>query len=108
MKKLTRRCHKQFGDVTDRCEVYIPHSLSPWVTHPVVSEYLACLRGHIPNGLLCLVMEQYPARVAPESENEAHLGIRLVIIPKRATGFWQSLDRRISEAAKAKVHARCM
>jgi hypothetical protein len=65
----TRRCHKQFGDVADQADVYITHSQSGWVIQPVFSEHLAYLRQQIHDGHLCLVVDQYPIHVAPESED---------------------------------------
>jgi hypothetical protein len=106
-KGLTRRCHEQFGDVADRFPAYIAHSRSGWVSQAVFNEYLSFVRLQIPDGQICLVLDQYPTHGTDESEAEAaRLGIRLIKVPKGATGIWQPLDRRIYGAMKSKARAR--
>jgi hypothetical protein len=107
-KGCTCRCHNQLGsELTRRWPVHIAHSPSGWVTQPVFVEYLSFLRRMIPDGPLCLVLDQYPTHVTPVSEaHAAGLGIRLIKVPKGGTGIWQPLDRRIYGAMKSKARAR--
>jgi hypothetical protein len=44
-KKLTRRCHAQFGDVAHQFTVHIAHSLSGWMTQSVFNEFLSFVRA---------------------------------------------------------------
>lgn len=107
-KGRTDRCHKQFGaDLLQTWPVYIAHSPSGWVTQPVFLEYLSFLRQVIPDGPLCLVLDQYPTHLTPTSASRAaDLNIRIVRVPKGATGIWQPLDRRIYGAMKSMARAR--
>jgi hypothetical protein len=77
------------------------------MTQPVFIEYLSFLRETIPTRPMCLVLDHYPTHFTTESENAAaRLGIKLVKVPKGATGIWQPLDRRVYGAMKSKARAR--
>jgi hypothetical protein len=77
------------------------------VTQAVFIEYLSFLNRMIPEGPLCLVLDQYPTHVTTVSETHAaSLGIRLIKVPKGGTGIWRPLDRRIDGAMKSKARPR--
>jgi hypothetical protein len=107
-KGLTSRCHKQLGiGLSRRWPVCIAHSPSGWVTQAVFNIYLEFLRQQIPDGPLCLVLDQYPTHVSvPSTALAARLGIQVITVPKGATGTWQPLDRRIYGIMKSSAHAR--
>jgi hypothetical protein len=67
------------------------------MNHAVFHEYLSFLRLQIPDGQIRLVLDQYPTHGTDESEKQAaRRGIRIIKVPKGATGVWQPPDRRIS------------
>jgi hypothetical protein len=69
--------------------------------------YLDWLRAQLPNGPICLLLDQYRTHETDRFQIKAHrVGISLLWIPKGATGIYQPLERRVFAAVKAKVRAK--
>jgi hypothetical protein len=102
----TARSHRQFGhQVPDPHAIW--HSPRGWSTESLMLDSLDWLRARVPDGPICLILDQYGTHVTEAVQNKAsELGTSLLWVPKGATGIYQPLDRRVFGALKSKGRAK--
>lgn len=105
-KGKTRGCHKQLG-VHPAFVYEVWYSASGWSTEALMIAYLHWLRQLIPDGPLCVLLDQFGTHTTEAVDAGAReLGIETILIPKGATGRYQPLDRRTFGALKSKGRAK--
>jgi hypothetical protein len=105
-RRKTQQCHQQFSDaILEPHQIW--HSPRGSSAENLMLDYLEWLREQLPNGPVCLILDQYRQHDTETFQaNAEQFGITILWILKGTTRIYQPLDRRVFGAFRSKGRAK--